>query len=67
MLIKCAEWYDRYEPSSPVPILIRRANRLINMDFLEVLRDLAPDGVHQAEMFRGDSGMDDDDDDNGLL
>ena len=54
MLIKCAEWFDRYEPSSPVPILIRRANRLINKDFLEVLRDLAPDGVSQAEYFRGE-------------
>ena len=54
MLIKCAEWFDRYEPSSPVPILIRRANRLINKDFLEVLRDLAPDGVSQAEFFRGE-------------
>ena len=54
MLIKCAEWFDRYEPSSPVPILIRRANKLINKDFLEVLRDIAPDGVAQAEFFRGE-------------
>lgn len=59
MLIKCAEWFDRYEPSSPVPILIRRANRLINKDFLEVLRDLAPDGVSQAEFFRGEESSDD--------
>ena len=42
------EYYERNEPSSPLPLLIARARRLADKDFLELLRDLAPDGVGQA-------------------
>lgn len=53
----CA-YYDRHEPSSPVPILLRRAKRLVTKNFLEILRDLTPDGVSQAENLRGPDGND---------
>jgi type VI secretion system protein ImpA len=46
-------YYERYEPSSPLPMLIRRAQRLADKNFLDILRDLAPDGVHQAQMVVG--------------
>jgi len=36
-----------------VPLLLRRAKRLISKDFLEIVRDLAPDGVPQVELIRG--------------
>jgi type VI secretion system protein ImpA len=42
-------YYQRYEPSSPLPMMIERARRLADKNFLEVLRDLAPDGLIQAE------------------
>ena len=48
----CA-YYERCEPSSPVPLLLRRARRLVSMSFFEVLRDLTPDGVPRAEMICG--------------
>jgi type VI secretion system protein ImpA len=42
-------YYQRYEPSSPLPLLIERARRLADKGFLDVLRDLAPDGLMQAQ------------------
>ena len=48
----CA-YFERYEPSSPVPVLLQRAKRLVSKSFLEIIRDLAPDGLSQVEMFRG--------------
>jgi type VI secretion system protein ImpA len=52
-LDKICEYYQRNEPSSPVPVLLRRAKRLVSKDFMEILRDLVPDGVAQAENIRG--------------
>ena len=48
----CA-YYERAEPSSPLPLLIQRAKRLADMSFLEILKDLAPDGVSQAQNVTG--------------
>ena len=52
MELACA-YYEQHEPSSPLPLLIRRAQRLADKNFLDILRDLAPDGVHQAQMIAG--------------
>lgn len=38
-------YYSAYEPSSPVPIMLLRAKRLIGADFLTIMKDMAPDGV----------------------
>ncbi len=43
----CA-YFEMNEPSSPIPLLLKRAQRLLDKDFLEILQDLAPDGVNQA-------------------
>ena len=40
-----AEFFRRAEPSSPVPMFVDRAKRLISRDFLEVLEELAPESV----------------------
>jgi type VI secretion system protein ImpA len=53
-LLELASAYFRtYEPSSPVPMLIGRAQRLARMEFMEILRDLAPDGLGQAQVVAG--------------
>jgi type VI secretion system protein ImpA len=49
LLDLACQYYRRYEPSSPLPLLIERAQRLAEKNFLEILRDLAPDGVMQAQ------------------
>jgi type VI secretion system protein ImpA len=53
----CA-YYERAEPSSPVPLLLRRAKRLATMSFVQIMKDMAPDAMNQIENIggRSDSG-----------
>ncbi len=53
MLDKICEFYEKHEPSSPVPLLLKRAKRVATMTFLELLRELTPAGVEQAEAIGG--------------
>ncbi len=52
-LDKIIDYYMANEPSSPVPLLLQRAKRLVSADFMEILRDIAPDAVPQAEHVTG--------------
>lgn len=52
-LDKIISWLERNEPSSPLPMLLKRAKRLSTMSFLDILRDISPDGVTQAVMIGG--------------
>jgi type VI secretion system protein ImpA len=42
-------YYEVNEPSSPLPLLVGRARKLAEMDFIGILRELAPDGLSQAQ------------------
>ena len=44
-----AGYFRSSEPSSPLPLLIDRALLLAPMPFLDILRNLAPDGLMQAQ------------------
>lgn len=46
-------YYARNEPSSPIPLLLRRARRLVDKGFVDIIRDLAPAGVAEAEAIGG--------------
>ena len=48
----CA-WLERHEPANPAPLLIRRAQRLLQMGFIDILRDLAPEGMSSIEKIAG--------------
>ncbi|HEX5046079.1 MAG TPA: type VI secretion system protein TssA [Gammaproteobacteria bacterium] len=48
-----SDYFRKNEPSSPVPLLLQRAKRLVAKDFMEILRDLTPDAVSQAEAIGG--------------
>jgi len=48
-----AEFFRRNEPSSPIPLFLERAKRLVSKDFLEVLADVAPDALAQAKAAGG--------------
>jgi type VI secretion system ImpA family protein len=43
------DYYRRREPTSPVPIVLQRAREWVNVDFLELLRDIAPDALDEAK------------------
>jgi type VI secretion system protein ImpA len=47
------EWIERNEPGHPAPLLIQRAQRLMKKNFLEIIRDLVPDGLGQIEKLAG--------------
>ncbi|MCV2864506.1 type VI secretion system protein TssA [Defluviimonas sp. WL0075] len=50
-------YYKRAEPSSPVPLLLVRAKRLVNADFMTIMKDMAPRGVENVNLI---GGLDDD-------
>lgn len=52
-LERLLQYYARHEPSSPLPVLLRRAKNLVNADFATIVRDLIPDGLSQFENLRG--------------
>jgi type VI secretion system protein ImpA len=53
MMDKISSFFERSEPSSPVPLLMQRAKRLVSMSFMDILADIAPDGVKQAKNIGG--------------
>ena len=54
MIDLVCDYYQRCEPSSPVPVLLQRARKLVDMNFLDVVRDLVPGGLDEAERIRGE-------------
>ena len=53
MLEKVKQYFVQYEPSHPAPLMIERVQRVIEMNFMDIIRDLAPDGVNQLENILG--------------
>ncbi|MCB1888753.1 MAG: type VI secretion system protein TssA [Rhodocyclaceae bacterium] len=47
------EYYNRYEPSSPLPLLLMRAKRLVSADFLTIVKDMAPGGIDNVNLIGG--------------
>ena len=47
------DWLERNEPANPAPILVRRAVRVMSMSFIDIVRDLAPEGAPQVERLAG--------------
>lgn len=54
-------YFQRHEPSSPVPIILERAKRLVGADFMTIMKDLAPAGLDSVMMIGGITETDDDD------
>jgi type VI secretion system protein ImpA len=52
-LDKICQYYARSEPSSPLPLLLKRAKRLATKSFLEIVQDLSPDALAQIQKLAG--------------
>lgn len=56
-VVRCLDlviaFYDRTEPSSPIPHLARRVRRMVPMDFVELMEDLAPSGLKEFRLLAG--------------
>jgi type VI secretion system protein ImpA len=47
------EYYKSNEPSSPVPLLVQRAKRLVPMSFFDAMKELAPAGLKELQAVSG--------------
>ena len=47
------DFYRQNEPSSPVPLILQRAQRLVDKDFLTIMNDLTPDALNQLQVITG--------------
>jgi type VI secretion system protein ImpA len=50
---RICQYYERAEPSSPVPLLLKRARRLVSKSFLDIISDLSPDAMNQIKVISG--------------
>jgi type VI secretion system protein ImpA len=48
------EYYRRTEPSSPIPLLLRRAQRLVDKDFMQILNELTPSALDSLKVIVGE-------------
>ena len=53
LLTKVCEFIERTEPTSPAPLLIRRAQRLMTMNFVDIMREMAPEGIDSISKIAG--------------
>ncbi len=60
MLERIMDYYARCEPSSPLPILLERAKRLVNADFMTIIEDMAKEGLDEVRQIGGLKTDDDD-------
>jgi type VI secretion system protein ImpA len=54
-LDRVCDFLVRNEPTNPAPLLIRRAQRLMAMSFMEIIQDLAPEAAGQVQNITGAS------------
>lgn len=47
------EYLERAEPTNPAPLLLRRARRLVNRNFLQLMKELAPDALNEVARVMG--------------
>jgi type VI secretion system protein ImpA len=52
------DYYRREEPSSPIPLLLERIKKLVPMNFLDLMAELAPAGVPEFKALAGLEGED---------
>jgi type VI secretion system protein ImpA len=47
-------YYAQAEPSSPVPLILKRALRLAEMDFVQIIKDMAPAAIEDIYRIAGE-------------
>lgn len=53
LLEKACLYLERAEPSHPAPMLIRRAQRLLDLNFFQIIEELVPEGLQKIESLAG--------------
>ena len=55
-LDRVCDFLNRNEPTNPAPLLIRRAQRIMTMPFMDIIRELAPEATNRVETITGVQG-----------
>ncbi len=55
LLHRICEYYEQAEPSSPVPLVLKRAARLAEMDFMQIIKDMSPEAIAQIRTIIGEA------------
>jgi type VI secretion system protein ImpA len=55
-LDRMCQYYERNEPSSPVPLVLTSAKRLVAKNFVEIMRQIPPDALRVLESLGGVAG-----------
>jgi type VI secretion system protein ImpA len=53
MLETICQFIERTEPANPAPLFIRRGQRLMTKNFVEILQDLVPESLNQIKQITG--------------
>lgn len=55
---RLCRYFEKYEPSSPVPLILQRAKKLISKTFFEIIEDMCPDSLGEIERISGSRKQD---------
>ena len=47
------DFYERTEPSSPIPHLARRMRKMVPMNFMQLMEEIAPSGLKEFRSVAG--------------
>lgn len=56
MLETVCRYIEKNEPTNPAPLLIKRAQRLMSLNFIDIIKELAPDSMGQIGVITGIRG-----------
>lgn len=60
LLEKICKYFEKHEPSHPAPLFIRRIQKLMNLNFYEIMRDISPESLDRLDNLVGQPVTDDD-------
>jgi type VI secretion system protein ImpA len=52
-LNRVCEFFERHEPTNPAPLFIRRAQRMMTMNFVDIIQELVPESMAQVQTLAG--------------
>ncbi|MBE9578320.1 MULTISPECIES: type VI secretion system protein TssA [Moraxella] len=60
LLEKIHVYFEKHEPSHPAPLFIRRIQKLMNLNFYEIMKDISPESLDRLENLVGQPLSNDD-------
>jgi type VI secretion system protein ImpA len=63
VLDKVCIYFEQTEPNSPIPYLLKRAARIAHMNFMDLIQELSPNALEQAQEILGIRNTNDDESD----